>query len=48
MVRPDHRRLAPMSYCAPLSTDYWDDDGTEEYRTMFAKIEKEGIVLVRG
>jgi L-alanine-DL-glutamate epimerase-like enolase superfamily enzyme len=47
MVRPDHRRLAPMSYSAPLSTDYWDNDGTEQYRMMFAQIEKDGIVLVR-
>ena len=48
MVRPDRRRLVPMSYCAPVVTDYWDDDGTESYRAMFARIEREGIVIVGG
>ncbi len=46
MVRPDRRRgLVPMSYDAPISTEYWDDDGTNAYREMFARIEREGIVL---
>ena len=47
MVRPDHNRLMPMSYAAPIETEYWDDDGTEEYRAMFGRIEREGIVLER-
>ena len=47
MVRPDRWRLIPMSYDSPLTTEYWDDDGTEEYRKMFARIEKEGVVLIR-
>ena len=47
MVRPDTRRLIPMSYDAPISTEYWDDDGTPEYRDMFARIEREGMVLER-
>jgi len=45
MVRPDTRRMIPMSYDAPISTEYWDDDGTPEYREMFARIEREGMVL---
>ena len=45
MVRPDYRRLVPMSYMSPLTTDWWDDDGSAEYRAMFARIEREGIVL---
>ena len=45
MVRPDVRRLMPMSYHAPLSTEYWDNDGTPAYQAMFARIEREGIVL---
>ena len=46
MVRPDRKRgMVPMSYDAPISTEYWDDDGTEAYREMFARIEREGIVL---
>ena len=47
MVRPDRWRLIPMSYDSPLTTEYWDDDGSEEYRKMFARIEKEGIVLLQ-
>jgi len=48
MVRPDFRKLIPMSYNSPLQTDWWDDDGTPEYRAMFDRIEDEGIVLVKG
>ena len=49
MVRPDRsRNLPPMSYAAPIATEYWDDDGSEEYRAMFARIEREGMVLERG
>ena len=47
MVRPDRWRLIPMSYDSPLTTEYWDDDGSEEYRKMFARIEREGIVLLQ-
>lgn len=45
MVRPDVRRLIPMSYYAAVTTEYWDDDGSVEYQAMFARIEKEGVVL---
>ena len=46
MVRPDRRRgMVPMSYDAPITTEYWDDDGTDAYREMFARIEREGVVL---
>ena len=48
MVRPDRNRLMPMSYAAPIETEYWDDDGTEEYRVLFGRIEREGIVLERA
>ena len=48
MVRPDIRRLIPMSYVAPIETEYWDNDGSAEYRTMFERIEREGMVLERG
>lgn len=47
MVRPDFRRLIPMSYASPVSTEYWDDDGTPEYKQMAARIEREGMVLER-
>ena len=48
MVRPDRSRLIPMSYDSPISTEYWDNDSTSAYREMFARIEREGIVLERG
>jgi hypothetical protein len=45
MVRPDRRRLIPMSYDSPLTTEYWDDDGSQEYKKMFQRLEKEEMVL---
>jgi L-alanine-DL-glutamate epimerase-like enolase superfamily enzyme len=47
MVRPDRRRLAPMSYASPISSEYWDDDGSPGYQQMFARLEREGMVLER-
>lgn len=47
MLRPDQARLMPMSYVSPISTEYWDDDGSVEYKQMFDRIEREGIVLER-
>ena len=48
MVRPDRRRMIPMTYDAPIETEYWDDDGTPDYRAMFERLEREGMVLERG
>jgi D-xylonate dehydratase len=45
MVRPDVRRELPMSYDSPITTDYWDDDGTPTYAAMLARLEREGVVL---
>ena len=45
MVRPDMGRYLPMSYNAPISTQYWDDDGSPEYKQMFERIERDGVVL---
>ena len=36
-----------MSYCWPISTEYWDDDGSLAYKRMFERIEREGMVLER-
>ena len=48
LVRPDWRRgKVPMSYDAPIATDYWDDDGSPEWRQMMQRIETEGMVLER-
>ncbi|MFN0168831.1 MAG: mandelate racemase/muconate lactonizing enzyme family protein [Bryobacteraceae bacterium] len=48
MVRPDVRRLMPMSYASPISTEWWDDDGSQAYKDMSARIEREGAVLERS
>jgi enolase-like protein len=47
MVRPDKRRLVTLNYDAPLTTEYWDPDGTPAFREMFQRLEKEGMVLER-
>jgi len=47
MVRPDKRRLVTLNYDAPLTTEYWDPDGTPAFRDMFQRLEKEGMVLER-
>ncbi|HCL30296.1 MAG TPA: hypothetical protein DIC52_17925 [Candidatus Latescibacteria bacterium] len=46
MVRPDwSRTLMPMSFVAPLNTEYWDDDGSDQFNEMMTKIEEAGAVL---
>lgn len=45
MVRPDTRRLATLNYDAPLTTEYWDPDGTEAFRQMMQRLETENMVL---
>ena len=48
MVRPDRRRMIPMSYDAPIETEYWDDDGSPEFTAMYERLELDGMVLERG
>ena len=31
----------PLSYAAPIESEYWDDDGTPEFREMLARLERE-------
>ncbi|MCH2695115.1 MAG: hypothetical protein MK025_10470, partial [Acidobacteriia bacterium] len=45
MVLPHRWRLIPLSFDSPLSTDYWDDDGTPEYRAMFKRLEVKGMLI---
>ena len=46
LVRPDWKRgLMPFSHCAPITTRYWDDDGSSEFTQMYARLEREGMVL---
>ena len=48
LVRPDwHRGLIPMSYAAPIETEYWDDDGSPEFKTMQQRLTQEGMILER-
>ncbi|MBM3804587.1 MAG: hypothetical protein FJW26_20015 [Acidimicrobiia bacterium] len=47
MVRPDVRRLITPSYNAPVTTEWWDPDGTPEFARMMQRLEKEGMVLER-
>ena len=46
MVRPDWKPgLAPFSFCAPITTRYWDDDGGADFEAMYATLEREGMIL---
>ena len=45
MVLPNIWRLIPMSFDSPLATEYWDDDGSVQYKVMFKRLETETMVL---
>ena len=45
MVLPNRWRLIPMSFDAPVTTEYWDDDGSGEYKAMFKRLKAEEMVL---
>ena len=46
MHRPDwSRTLMPVSFTSPSTTRYWDDDGSDDFGTMIARIEHDGAVL---
>lgn len=45
MVRPDKRHQITLSYNGPVTTEWWDPDGTPEFRRMMERLEKEGMVL---
>ena len=47
LILPDRWRLLPLSFDSPVSTEYWDDDGSPEYKAMFQRLEKEEMVLER-
>mgnify|MGYP001197818702 CR=1 FL=1 len=48
MVRPDRSRIIPMSYDSPITTEYWDEDGSQAYKQMFERLEKEEMVLEKA
>ena len=46
MIRPDWTRGGvPMSHAAPITTEYWDDDGSPEFVAMWKQVAEEGMVL---
>ena len=47
-VRPDKRRLFTPSYEDPVTTEWWDNDKTKEFRNMMGRLQKEGVVLLRA
>jgi len=48
MVRPDQKRLIPLSYASPITTEYWDDDGTSAYQAVRERLGREGAILEKG
>lgn len=46
LVRPDWSQAAPASFAAPLSTEYWDDDGSEEFSRMCQRLAQESTLLL--
>ncbi|MEE2659297.1 MAG: enolase C-terminal domain-like protein [Candidatus Latescibacterota bacterium] len=49
MVRPDwSRTLPPTSYAAPLRSEYWDEDDSEEFANAWRRVEAEGAILEPG
>lgn len=46
LIRPDWTRgLIPLSYDAPIATDYWDDDGSPEFAEMLSRVQRERVVV---
>jgi hypothetical protein len=40
-------RGLPMGFNMPISTEYWDDDGSCEWASMLARLEAGGAVMVK-
>ena len=47
-VRPDKRRLFTPSYEDPVTTEWWDNDKTKDFRNMMDRLQKEGVVLLKA
>ena len=45
MVLPDRWKLIPTSFDSPITSEYWDDDGSPEYKAMFKRLETEELVI---
>jgi hypothetical protein len=47
LVRPDRRREFTPSWVSPVTTEYWDDDGSPAFREMMGRLQTDGMVLER-
>ena len=46
MIRPDWTRGGlPLSYEAPIITEYWDDDGSDAFAQMWTQLDVEHPVV---
>jgi hypothetical protein len=45
LCRPDRARQIDLSYDSPVSTEYWDDDDSPEFKAMLERIDREDMVL---
>jgi galactonate dehydratase len=48
MVRPDTRGQITLSYDGQISTEWWDPDGTPEFRKTMDLLLKEGMLLEKN
>ena len=50
LVRPDEEPHGtfPFSFADEISSEWWDDDGGEEWRAMAERLQREGMVLEQG
>ena len=38
----------PLGYDAPISTEYWDDNGSDEFAQMWKRLDREAVVVEAG
>lgn len=48
MVRPDTRGEITLGYDMPVTTEWWDPDGTPAFRSMMDRLVNQGMVLERS
>ncbi|MCX7395893.1 MAG: mandelate racemase/muconate lactonizing enzyme family protein [Planctomycetales bacterium] len=48
MVRPDMRKLVTLGYDSPITTEWWDPDGTPAFSSMMKQLLQEGMILEKG
>ncbi|MDA0660764.1 MAG: mandelate racemase/muconate lactonizing enzyme family protein [Planctomycetota bacterium] len=48
MVRPDSRKFVTMGYDSPITTEWWDPDGTPAFNMMMKRLREEGMILEKN